>query len=250
MPISGSWLQRVRRPYPQYGEVHTADPQHMEYGQGEQTTPPPFAAPAYQEVAPQGEPGAWAQVQTPGLVLDRTPEDHNFPREYQVGRLPSPTHLQDTSEAQEYQAPQLVQSDERYYLVREQGFGANASRVPELVLRRNLDGQPENSPPSASYSGEGFRRAYYYRFSLDRNFKPPRRVHTYRITSPQLAATSQNATVPDPAGPYNSPFDSLSRAIRTWHDKPQLRRVPQPVDEDQITDGLDQGYQTPVFEAF
>lgn len=234
MPLTGSFMAARRTKDPQQARLHQVGHAHQQPGKVEPVDPPAWAAPQYSEVMPGPEVVGLEWVTTePGLELPTPPyiDGHDDAKGHN-----SPDAAKETDNRRE---AALQFSTERYEGDAAAGLEGTASTVAPEALRRGLNAEAQNNPPDESYGGEGFRRGQYRQTWVERVFSPPWRHHGYRVVTPLTAGTHKDAPPPANPGPYNSPFSSLARAIRDVQQRPQLRRVPEPVDEDLITDGTE-----------
>lgn len=245
---SGAWLRNAYKD-PLQAVLHTADPAHATVGQTDQG-PDVTSAPALTEAAPNGEyPGSEWLVQTSGVVLNATPEDHtqgapaqNYASELDMQTASSLAHNVDqggVAQSNYYPRP-LAFYDEQYQNTRDEGL--DSQPVNEVALRRGLNGDPENNP-------DGFRRGYDFSSWVFRKFNyvtNGQRQHDMHVLTPNTVTEIPNQA--PVISPYMSPFTSQARAMtRTWS-LPSVRREPPPMDTWSQTDGQDSlyaSYQAP-----
>jgi hypothetical protein len=234
---SGAWL-RGAYVDPIQAVLHTADPAHTVPGQVPDQ-PVVTSAPQLTETAPLGEyPGSEWIVSTPGLVLDTTPATHTqgAPGGIHATRLDQQTastvahdvDLGGTAKANFYPLP-LQFADEVYTTTRVEGL--DTTSLPDIALRRGLNGDPANNP-------DGFRRGFDFSSWVYRKFAVPPagdRMHDMHVLTPN---TVTEIPPQAPTGsPYLSPYGSQARAMtRTWS-LPSVRREPPPIDQWSQTDG-------------
>jgi hypothetical protein len=261
--FSGAWLKQnffVDPPTP----LHEADPSHFlpEPGdpvQGAWSGPPILADGSYDYL--QGESVAYV-VDTPGLEMDFTPDDHSEGdggRNYRewftepddaaapgdLAQIQASTlaHATDYGAAFKatYADPPFQSADERYLSWRFEGFGP--IELPALAGggQRGLNSYAVNNPPLESYGGRGYRQGWVEQFAVDRKMYDPTRVHDERMITANTATVLEDQPVPDNAGPYNEPFGTFARAF-TRPQTPLMRRQPPPMDQSIMTDGTDELY--------
>ncbi len=228
--------------------LHVADSSHAK----PQADPnPTWVAPAdihdqpeflYDEDAVVGD---WVD-DGPGLIFDTTPYNHQHGGKFEafesdleaqqynevVADAPYGAEKQDT-----YVAPIAQDYSTRYLGNRFQGF-AN-SGVSDVVLKRGLNGLPENNPPT-DLEPSGFRRGWVEQSFVDRKFQVGERFHDRRLLTPNTAFVEANQG--PVGGTSGNPFSTLSRAMTTIAQKPQLRREPPSMSESVTTDGTDETY--------
>lgn len=241
MAYTGMWLSNALAS-PGRRAVHQADPAHSD------TTSAPssyqantYAAPPSDPVDAAEYPGSEWVVVTTGLVLDTTPEDHTVGYggaallidEQQAARS-AQVHSQDygASRNQNHAQPGLQFATEHYSGSR---FSVPLDTVTNPVaLQRGLNGLAENNP-------EGFPLGQDYVPFVDRKFAIGTRYHDAHVAEVNTAAVIRNIPVPHNAGPYNSPFNLLARAI-TRSPVPMIRRDPPPISAPAVNDGSDSLY--------
>lgn len=266
MAFSGSWLRSnfmVDPPTP----LHQADPSHATPEPADPTigawSGPPILA---TDPAPYilGESVPWV-VDTDGLVLDYTPDDHedgygseNYgesftmpwdggaPADVEQARASGYAHGTDygSSRKSNYDTPPFQAADERYLSWRFDGFGP--VELPALAGggQRGLNSYAVNNPPLESYGGQGYRFGWVEQFAVDRKMYDPTRVNDERLIQPNTATEIDNQPVPGDPGPYNVPFNSLARILTTVNQKPMMRRQPPAMDQSIMTDGTDDVYDS------
>ena len=232
VPLSGAFLRAKRVPDPNQATLHQADPTHFEYGAGEEadTEPPVWEAPPYHETAPARPVLGFEWIaNTPGVT---------FPEPGGHDQAPGRSHDDGGISSRNLEpAVQWQHSDERYESDSFDGLPGSVSTLPHEVHARGLNAEGQNNPSDEAYGGEGFRRGRYTWWNVHRRFSPPWRVHDRRMVGAWTATQIGDATPPENAGPYNSPFSSLARARRNLYARPQMRRIPPGFDDAVVTDG-------------
>jgi hypothetical protein len=136
------------------------------------------------------------------------------------------------SRNQNHAQPGLQFSRERYASQRFEVPVDTATNV--VALQRGLNGLAENNP-------DGFRQGFDFVPYVDRKFEIGQRFHDAHVAEVNTAAVIKNLPVPPNAGPYNSPFNFLARAI-TRSPVPMVRRDPPPIDAPVVSDGSENLY--------
>lgn len=264
MGFSGSWLKQdfsVDPPTP----LHVSDPSHFQPDPADPTLGA-WSGPAILQDNPApylvGESVPWV-VDTDGLVLDLTPDDHeegydseNYgesftmpwdggaPADVAQARASAVAHGTDFGAARKhvYDTPPFQAHDERYMSYRLEGFGP--IELPALAGggQRGLNSYGVNNPPLESYGGQGFRFGFTEQFVVDRKMYDPERLNDERLITPNTVTFIDDQPVPDDPGPYNGPFSSLARILTNVNQTPMMRRQPPPMDQPEMTDGTDDLY--------
>src|SRR4051812_12083422 len=247
-PLTGVWLRSAQsnNPAATYTELphvlHTVDKEHAVTDAADLNAWT-YGAPAVPDVSGTGPyPGMEWIANTPGQVLDQTPEDHSVG--YAGGSLRAELAVQEESHqahsvdygatlrANYYPAPEQDYTT-RYMVARIEGNPA--VEVNPTALMRGKNGLAVNNPPTADYP-EGFRRGFDTQVIVDRKFQVTPWNGRSHDARPAYTNTAMVAT--DKPAPYGTtpagPFNALARAFqRTWQ-TPEMRRVPSPVDESEI----------------
>lgn len=258
--FAGGWLRRIYEVTPAE-PLHTADPRHgipepADASTGAWAGPPILATDPAPYLVDGGYVDDWV-VDTPGAVLDLTPYDHNDgygganyadgptvyasnPGDLAYQAASAHAHGSDygSSRASSYDQPPMQAWDERYISTRFEGVGPVGDLIPTLAGggQRGLNGLSVNNPPMDSYDGRGYRWGWIEQFMVDRKMYDGQRVHDERFNTPNVAEYEMNGTVPEDAGAYNSPFDTMARIITNVNQRPLLRRTPPPIDQSLIDD--------------
>lgn len=265
MAFSGSWLKTnftVDPPTP----LHQADPSHATVEPADPTVGAWSGPPILQnDPAPYivGESVPWV-VDTPGLDLDLTPwgdheegyDSENYGESFTMpwdGGAPADVaqaqasafaHGTDFGAARKhaYDTPPFQAADERYIGKYVEGFGP--VELPALAGggQRGLNSYGVNNPGLESYGGKGFRYGFTEQMFVDRKMYDPERVTDERLILANTATAIDDQPIPANPGPYNEPFTSLSRILRTVNQTPMMRRQPPAIDQSVITDGTDDLY--------
>jgi hypothetical protein len=262
--FSGSWLRQDFTVDP-YTPLHQSDPAHAEQLPGDPTVGA-WSGPEIlrDDPAPYlvGESVPWV-VDTDGLVLDTTPDDHeegydseNYgesftmpwdggaPADVAQARASAVAHGTDfgSSRKGNYDTPPFQAHDERYLSYRIEGFGP--IELPQLVGggMRGLNSYGVNNPALESYGGQGFRYGYTEQFVVDRKMYDAERMTDERLITANTATGIDDQPVPANPGAYNTPFSSLARILTTVNQKPMMRRQPPAMDQSVITDGAEDLY--------
>ena len=235
----GAWLNKQFSVDPDE-LLHTADPLHSNRGHGQDPNPTwemtvdPDQTPEYLADYPQMD---WLVADTPGLVLDTTPTDHNEGggvRSYandvesQRGAYAETSRDYGSDERHVFNVPPMQDYTTRYESSRFEGVDTYAP--PVVALQRGLNGLPENNP-------DGFRRGWVEQQFVDRKLYDPERIHDRRLNTLNVATVATDQPVPEDAGNYNSPFRALARMITNVNQKPMIRREPPPISESLVDDG-------------
>lgn len=241
MAYTGMWLANA-----QYNQgataVHQVDPGHSDAA----TAPDSYqaltyAAPPSDPVDVAEYPGSEWVVQTSGLVMDQTPEDHSdgyagemYLTDQQQAARSAQVHSSDygASRYRNSATPGLQFAREHYSSERFEVPLETATNT--VALQRGLNGLAENNP-------DGFRQGWDFVPFVDRKFEIGTRFHDAHVAQVNTAAVVNNLPVPHNAGPYNSPFAFLARAI-TRSPVPMIRRDPPPIDAPVVNDGAGQMY--------
>jgi hypothetical protein len=209
---------------PQGAVTHTADPAHAVTANDQGTQPVAYANPVSDDGGLSSSlglyPGEEYVVSTPGLVLDTTPETHEFDAGEHGAEI-----------AATYAEKPMQFADEQYLSARFEGLGGED--INPVALQRGLNGLSVNNP-------DGFRQGYDGYSWVNRHFAVARqRYHDLRIIYPDLpyAPTDAQTAPPVAAGPYPTSFGALARAITSVNQTPQSRREPPPMLADQVSDG-------------
>ncbi len=244
MAFTGGWLNRQFSVDPDQ-RLHTADNAHSQRGHAPDPNPTwelsidPDQTPEYLQEYPDMD---WLVADTPGIVLDATPSDHNIGSGTRA--LPDDVSSQTVAYAQSsvdygadhkhtFNPPPFQDHTTRYLSARFEGVGSYGPS--DEALKRGLNSLPENNP-------EGFRRGWVEQQFVDRKMYDPERVHDRRLVQPNVATVGTNQPVPADAGPYNSPFASLARILTSVNQRPMVRREPPPISESVVTDGTEDMY--------
>lgn len=265
MAFSGSWLKEnffVDPPTP----LHQADPSHARADAADPTVGA-WSGPAILQTAPPaymvGESVPWV-VDTEGLVLDLSewgdheagydsenygesftmPWDGGAPADVAQAQASARAHSIDHGAARKhaYDTPPFQAFDERYIGQYIEGFGP--IELPALAGggQRGLNSYDVNNPGLESYGGKGFRFGFTEQMWVDRKMYDPTRVNDERLILANTATVLDDQPVPADPGPYNEPFTSLARILRTVNQTPMMRRQPPAMDQSVITDGADDLY--------
>lgn len=224
--------------------VHVADPAHAVLTEGDDPNPV-WHAPVLPGLGDgDGQyPGSEWLMTEPGIALDSTPRTHD-------GGDSQPAHatLQEMqaasgaahgvdyggSRAGNWAAPRPQFHDERQVYTYVDGNGpADHIGVDPVALQRGLNSLAENNP-------EGYRAGVTEWQRADRKFAIGQRVHDLRVLHLNVAEGGGD-DVPAKGGRYNSPFDSLARAITNVASRPEVRREPVGIGEATLTDGAFDG---------
>lgn len=228
MSFTGAWRAKQFYVDP-YERLHTAGVDHVR----DTSDPNPTwdapgdltgGLPEYLTEFPDAD---WLHADTPGVVMDMTPaHDHDV-----QGTSAMTAPDQGASRENNFTAPVLQASDERYLSARFEGIAT--SPVSDAALRRGFNADPINNP-------EGFRLGWVEQSFVDRKMYDPTRVHDRRLLTPNTAEVVHDQ--PGQPVPFGNPFAAMARALTTVNQKPMIRREPPPIDESIVTDGSDQGY--------
>lgn len=223
--------------------VHVAAPEH-----GDLDTPdavPIWYAPALTPVADIGAYPGMNWVMTGGsMQLDHTPVSHDggdtMPMQPDLRAMAAASgarHGTDygSSLAGNWAPPPVTFRDEHQVYTRIPGNGPGDDiSVSTVALQRGLNSLPENNPDGYNPGSVQWERA-------ERKFAIGERVHDMRVLHLNVAEGG-GTNVPAKGGPYNSPFDSLARALTNINARPQQRREPQGIGESELSDGALDSY--------
>lgn len=214
---SGGWL-RGAYVEPAAGKLHTADPAHgVDAGD-----PKSYAnqAPPLTEVGAVGEyPGLEWVANTLGTVLDHT----NYrSHDASVADAGAPRQLN-------YGVPAMQFEGEHYTGAKFASLGGQ--HVNPAALQRGINSLEQNNPGGFEPGQQQVND-----FWVDRKFFVGPRVHDRRIVT--LNTGYHDVNKPAAASPGNTTFtfDSLARAISRVNVRPQMRREPEPMSADLVTD--------------
>lgn len=256
-PYSGA-LKRTSGFYNLPSPLHVADPAHEQPGvfEGENAytyTAPPSALPL------EGN-ESWGSdyiVADMSAIFDQTPWDTSFGPTADVAitrvqdldepggndadflRDSLPEHEQNlgATVAQNYAAPSLQFSDERYMgLDFESPGNSFAQGIPALAGggQRGLNSLDENNPPLEMYGGQGYRRGHVNWWRVDRSFAA--RIIQRHDMKALFDNTAYGPTdQPGIGTPDSSGLPLFARAIKNINQTPQLRRTPE-VPSSYVTD--------------
>lgn len=175
---------------------------------------------------------------------EQEPYDAAPPADIAQGAAWGAAHGQDRGAAvrHAYDPGPLIDQTDHYVANRVEGFGP--IELPALAGggQRGLNSYGVNNPPLEMYGGRGFRYGVTEQFHAFRRMYDPTRVNDERMVLVNTMDTASDQTVPDDAGPYNSPFNEFARAIRDVNQKPMMRRVPPSIDQSIMSDGEDDIY--------
>lgn len=237
MAYTGMWLTKALYNQGQRA-IHQADPAHADA-----TSAPDsyqaltYQAPASDPVASTSDyPGMDWVVQTSGLVIDQTPEDHQDGYAGEVySSLVEQTQATGAAHERDYGASRNRNHAQPGLQFSMETYGHQRFEVPldtstnPVALQRGLNGLAENNP-------DGFPNGTDFIPYVDRKFYKGTRFHDAHVAEVNTAAVVSNLPVPPTPGPYNSPFAFLARAI-TRSPVPMIRRDPPPIDAPVINDG-------------
>jgi hypothetical protein len=242
MAYTGMWLSNALYQRGQTA-IHQADPAHAD------TTSAPgpyqaltYSAPPSDPVASMTDyPGSEWVVQTTGLQIDQTPEDHAdgyggnaYPDLVEQAARSGQVHTEDygASKQRNHAQPGLQFAREHYSSQRFEVPVQTATNP--VALQRGLNGLAENNP-------DGFRQGFDFVPFVDRKFEIGQRFHDAHVAEVNTAAVIKDLPVPQNPGPYNSPFSFLARSI-TRSPVPMIRRDPPPIDAPVVSDGSENVY--------
>ena len=245
MAYGNAWLRKQFSVDPDE-KLHTADPEHTKRGHDQDPNPtweyeskPELETPEFLADYPEID---WLVVNTPGVVLDTTPNDHNDgagDRPYsndvqsQMGAYAASGSDYGSDEKANFEVPPMQDYTTKYESRRFEGIDVYG--VSDVALKRGLNALPENNP-------DGFRRGWVEQQFVDRKLYDPVRIHDRRLNTLNVATVATDQPVPEDAGPYNSPFNALARMIKNVNQKPMIRRDPPPLSESVMTDGEESMY--------
>lgn len=232
MAYTGAWKRTAGYYFvPDEGRVHTADPAHAITD-----APDPIAfvytAPLgidYTDEAISEYPGMEWVTDTPGLVLDMTPRQHEGG---DTGRVfaDDPTMLADSGARHgvDYgaaRAHNYVPADTR---AANETFDHERFEVPlstaidPTALQRGLNGLALNNP-------DGYRPGHNEWFRPNRKFLIGERRHDHRPLTPNTATTGTDR--PPVPTQYGTPFAAWARAITNVNATPVQRREPEGISQ-------------------
>lgn len=223
--------------------VHVADPDHA--NRNEPDPNPVWQAPPLAEVGAVGEyPGSEWLLTGGGVELDMTPDGHDggdalpaYGTQRAAQAASGQAHGTDYggSTRANWAAPMPRFVDERQDYVRIAGTGpGDYVGVDPVALQRGRNALAENNP-------EGYRAGEVHWERTERRFAIGERVHDQRVLHLNVAEGG-GSNVPAKGGRYTSPFDSLARAITNVASRPQIRREPQGLSDDVLSDGALDSY--------
>lgn len=228
---TGAWKARAQTQYydPASPRVETVNPAHTGNDDIPDLKKVDYAAPPMQDpgMVPGGQyPGMEWVVNTGGIVLDQTPEDHTPPA-YGAGN-PHTVDFGGTlvTARGDAQVGYPGQLDEAVYM---EGLGQ--VEVNPVAIQRGLNSLDQNNPG-------GFRRGITDWWRTNR---PSRLIDRQHYSRPVWTNTADVVTNTPPAsGAWSntsSPFDSLGRNITNLWMRPQTRREPAGISEGITGDG-------------
>ncbi len=245
MAYGGAWLRKQFSVDPDE-RLHTAAPEHSQRGHAqdpnptwENTADPELETPEFMADYPDID---WMVVNTNGLLIDTTPNDHSDGAgdkayandvQSQSGSYSESSTDYGSDQRHVFNVPPMQDFTTKYEARRFEGVDVYG--VSDTALKRGLNALPENNP-------DGFRRGWVEQQFVDRKLYDPERVHDRRLTTVNVATVATDQPVPENAGPYNSPFNALARMLRTVNQKPMLRREPPPISESVMADGEENMY--------
>lgn len=220
---TGAWLKNAYVD-PRSAFVPTADPVHGETDTTDPALAVAYDAPPLTEAGPVGAyPGSEWVVSTPGTLIDHTDYDSHESTDHGT-ELGADVQLNYSPFAPTQAA------GEQYVNTRFEGLPGQG--VSDAALKRGLNSLPENNP-------QGFPRGQEQvnDYWVNRKFMVGERVHDRKIVTPNTADYAHDIPASTATAPYSHAFRYLGRPITNINQRPELRRPPEPVSDDILTDG-------------